>query len=396
MRLNPEYALLARAAAGPAPKGPGQDQRPLRWPLVLGLAERHRLLPLLDRYVRAQSLDVPDFVRSRLQEATLSTTAKNLFLRSELHRLAGALTAHGIPAMVLKGAALVELVYIDLGLRPMLDLDLLVPVADAHRAEAAILDLGYRPNPMQTPQLHDWMRREHHSGPALVRYDNMVAVDLHRHLSPNCTHLDTNEMWLSSRPSGDGSYLLPAAEDALLHVALHFCRERERRSDGALGQLADLAWLSATPGMDWDVICSRARRWGVEGRLSFALFCVTDLLGPSAPARVLEEMCPVDFPANLARKALRRRVLDTKPWVQPNYFAAHGDAAYTPTPRPLRRAFPSHAYLIGRTEASSDQGYARLYVRRAASALPNLARPWRLPASMKLGRWLKSLDADEN
>ncbi len=421
MRLSPEYALLARAATGPersserevgpersserevGPERPSDCATPrgLRWPLALRLAERHRLLPLLDRHVRACSLDVPGFARSALAEATVATTARNLFLRAELHRLAETLAGHDIAVVLLKGAALIETVYLDVGLRPMLDLDLLVPASAARRAEAAIVAMGYRPNPMQTPEERERMRDEHHSGPALVRDDAMVAVDLHRHLSSRCPRLDIDDVWSSARRgAGEGSYLLPRPEDLLMHVALHFSSERARKSDGAFGQVADLAWLCATSDIDWDFLLGRARRWGAQSRLFLALWCATDLLGPIAPPAVLDDARPTTWSDGLARRTLRRNVLGTGPWVPPDYFTSHSGPVYSPRSRPLRRMFPSHDYLSRNfgsgddaTFGSNAEGYARLSLRRAARAWSKVARPWTVPADVKLGRWLESLDA---
>jgi hypothetical protein len=220
----------------------------------------------------------------------------------------------------------------------------------------------------------------------------MVAVDLHRQLSSNCPRLDIDEVWAAARPGGgDGRrHLLPRAEDMFVHVALHFSRERTRKSDGALGQLADLAWLSAAAQIDWGVLVDRARRWGVQGRVFLALFCATDLLGPIGPAEVLEELRPATVSIDLASQTLRRRVLGTKPWLPPDYFTPHRRAANSPK----HRLFPTYDELVERSRTlDTDEHYARLYLRRASSVVSSMTRPWTVPTDMRLGRWLESLDA---
>ncbi|MGH9847318.1 MAG: nucleotidyltransferase domain-containing protein, partial [Blastocatellia bacterium] len=64
--------------------------------------------------------------------------------RDELTYILAEFDRHGIRALVLKGSALVHLIYPEPNLRPACDIDLLVDPAARPRAEQAILSLGYR------------------------------------------------------------------------------------------------------------------------------------------------------------------------------------------------------------------------------------------------------------
>ena len=56
-----------------------------------------------------------------------------------------ALTREGLPVVVLKGAALAELVYQHIGLRTMADVDLLVEKKNLDKAGSILERLGYCP-----------------------------------------------------------------------------------------------------------------------------------------------------------------------------------------------------------------------------------------------------------
>ncbi|HBX71099.1 MAG TPA: hypothetical protein DEH25_17405 [Chloroflexi bacterium] len=70
---------------------------------------------------------MPAAVWKFLQTSYYKTAARNAVLLGELDRILAAFEAAKIPVIVLKGAALAQTVYPDPGLRPMGDLDLLIP-----------------------------------------------------------------------------------------------------------------------------------------------------------------------------------------------------------------------------------------------------------------------------
>src|SRR6202008_4308852 len=95
-------------------------------------AELHRLLPLVHSKLRAAGVADPDL--ARLRGLPRRTWYEN---QVALHRVRPGLDqlrAAGIPTLFLKGAPLALEHYGDLGLRPMADIDVLVPWADAPRA----------------------------------------------------------------------------------------------------------------------------------------------------------------------------------------------------------------------------------------------------------------------
>lgn len=397
--LSPEYELLVRAAAPdgdrearPAPPVGGR----VRWDELSALAERHRLAPLLWRHLSSATPplgDVPPEVLDALEDAYLASTAGNLLRRARLHEVLGVLGAAGVPAMLLKGAALVEMVYPEPGLRPMVDLDVLVPAHAIERAHAAVRELGYRVNPQQTPETHQGMRERHYHYPSLVAEDELMAVEVHRHVLMGPSVFDISGFWERARPgTGGPAHLLPAPEDLLLHLGIHFSNDRLYWSTGALGQLADMAWIAARHPLDWDAVVRRAGEYEVGGRLFLALMAARLLVCPDIPGPVLDGLRPAGYRPELGRRFVEQRVLSSRPWVVP-WFDRGGERGVTLA----ARLVPSREYLTGRygaADGASSASVLRLYAQRVAHAArlaaPYLRRPRQVVTDFRLHRWVRS------
>ena len=122
-------------------------QEKIDWPYVLRRSEQHRVSGVIFDCLR--NLDgndlVPPEIMGQLEARYLQTVAKNLIFRSELRNILKALEKHGIDTIVLKGVALAETAYGNIGLREMLDIDILVRPEKAMLAYAAVENLGYSP-----------------------------------------------------------------------------------------------------------------------------------------------------------------------------------------------------------------------------------------------------------
>jgi hypothetical protein len=83
-----------------------------------------------------------------------------------------------IRVLVLKGAALAHIIYPDISLRPMSDLDLLVPASEAHRAQQVLAALGF-----EVPPLPDSMPHHRHLAEVTLYVEGTpVTVEVHHKL----------------------------------------------------------------------------------------------------------------------------------------------------------------------------------------------------------------------
>ena len=126
---NPEltYHTLCQLLSGRADILLPSTFAPNDWRLLVATAWREGVAPLLYHTLRETGwlANAPPDVQADLRQAYYAITARNLLIYRELSRILAALSP--LPAVVLKGAAVAATLYPNIGLRPMGDLDLLVP-----------------------------------------------------------------------------------------------------------------------------------------------------------------------------------------------------------------------------------------------------------------------------
>ena len=102
---------------------------------------------------------IPVDVRNSLRAMYSSTWMQNQKIFKELDILTRLFAQANIPVVVLKGACFALTVYPDIGLRPMGDLDLLVPKKELAKAVQVAKTLGYvDEQPGAYPVLRDFAR----------------------------------------------------------------------------------------------------------------------------------------------------------------------------------------------------------------------------------------------
>jgi hypothetical protein len=387
-----EYELLLDAIA---PLGrPRTDYRAWderRWGETLRIADWHRLSPMLCCHLGSQS-GAPPAVLSALERAYLASAARAMFISVAVHRVVGALTEADVPVMLLKGAALVETVYPDPAQREMLDLDVLVPGEQVNTAQDALAPLGYRPKPAsEDGQPSTQLELEGHHGPPLVGEQQLIAVELHYHvtIANEGARFEIDDFWQRARPAAKGEHLLPSPEDLLLHVCLHFTRNRlggsyqHRHTGGALAQICDIARIVEHEQVDWDALAASARRYQLDTRVFLALLAAREL-GVPIPDDPLRELEPQGFDRALGRRLVALRVL------------RGGD--HLPVRTLKWMLAPSREVLSTgwNADSTATMSLARAYVRRARARAPlarsALRQPWLFVQDRRLNDQIRALE----
>lgn len=292
-RLTPgACALLGflRSAGGAGLRAQAHHLPAQAWDEALEIALRHGVAPLLHHALLAGDAlaDAPEHVCTRLKEERRATGLLNLRRYGEFRRIATALRERNIPLIALKGLHLAELVYPDISLRPMSDLDILVPRALLAPALAALRELDYGLD-------------GEFSGAADTLLDARCDLELrHRQtqlplemhwslLAPSSRYGDMlDEVWRSAVPArvGDADALVLSPTFALLHVCAHLTCNHA--FDFSLRALCDVVVLAQThPRPDWDVFVDHGRRHGWRRGVAAALRLACEYLGAAVPAGVL-------------------------------------------------------------------------------------------------------------
>src|SRR5581483_7098788 len=194
---GPQEALL-RAALLPVPEALHAWRAAEGW---LGAGQpdpgTERLLPLVWANLTRQGVREPGLARLAAVHEAARVHTESLLARTG--PVLAALHRAGIPTLVLKGAALVAGYYGGAGLRPMSDLDVLVPTGAATAAAAVLRAEGWIPR-------HRW-------SPRAVALTHAAAfdgaggdtLDLHWHVFAECCRPgDDEDFWAQAVPAEVG------------------------------------------------------------------------------------------------------------------------------------------------------------------------------------------------
>jgi hypothetical protein len=274
------HRLLLRAALLPDATGQAAWQE---WLASVDLNEvdpaSQRLLPLLARrpWVIAGDPRARGLARGLYRHAWV----RNQLLWREAEAVVARLNSARIPVLALKGLALLTAYGFDWGLRPMHDVDIMVPRASLDEALEALSTEGWLPLEHRTTQ---WIRtrgasRAHSVG--FARGDN-GQLDLHWHVLSESVGPRADAAFWSSAVGGHVlntpvRFLQPA--DLLLHVIAHAVTGP---NPPEAQWIADVCHVVAANPVEALAprFAREAQRHGMVSRIATGLDICTDVVGP--------------------------------------------------------------------------------------------------------------------
>ena len=273
----------ARALLGLLRPAAAVDALPPRaWGDIVDLALRHGVGPLLHRALQARGelAQLPGDAIKRLEDERRATALDNLRNYGEFRRIARALRERGIPVIALKGLHLAELVYRDISLRPMSDLDILVPEAQVKPAVDLLLASEY--------ELDRRYARGYDAG--LTHRRLGIMVEVHWTLAEPTERYTPpiEDIWRSAPQAtvGDAKTQVMSPEFLMLHVCAHLAYQHVFAFD--LRALCDIAEIvRAHPVLDWAAVADHGRRHGWTRGIAAALRLARDHLGAAVPEDAL-------------------------------------------------------------------------------------------------------------
>lgn len=387
---------LLRLCADPDREGPPSlwDLRPDDWTALASRAADLRIAPLAARALdNAPARTVlPAAARDRLESAARWHKVHALRQAAALGPLARLLADEGHQPLMLKGVGLAFGIYPEPSLRPMRDVDLLLPPPSAHAVQQLLLrHPRYR--------IHPAVRGMRRTSPDhyLPLQDTALGltIEVHHRIGDPAMFPQGEGLAeaLRDRPRrlaiGERALMVPRPETNLLHMVAAAV-VKDRLHGGPL-ILADLHYLAAT-SPDWDEI------WTLAGELrlqrGLGLLCaVARRNGASWVPKILDPAADFALPfADAAERALlvpsdtaaRGKIVDRVA----RHKASGGSAlwlAFAPEPAQLAQAIGVDPQSRWRWS-----GYPVWLVQRSAQyVLARLSGGNRATGpSGRLGRWI--------
>lgn len=284
-------------------------QQELDWDYILEASIKHGVSPLfyygLNQVSQVIALDqfVPAGVMARLQKLYKGNQSRNRRLFRVIGDVFKAFDRVGIQAMGLKDVHLTRLVYPDIGLRPMGDIDILIHREDYDKVAACLADLGFVPLP--DPNIpftlkYAWAHHFHREADNIwldVQW-NVLQKEWDTYQEGNFD-FEIERMWRGAAPMTVDDYhiLAPAPEDVLFHLCLHL----EGHAYAELILFCDIVELLRYHDcqLDWRYFVGISKKYRVESSVYYVLSLVQHLFKVSLPTFLLQELEPAYFKANL-------------------------------------------------------------------------------------------------
>jgi hypothetical protein len=254
---------------------------------VLALAQREKLLPTLYEAISDFPDCLPKSERVALAIAHEANRRKNREIRDAVIEIAGEADRHSTPVVALKGARwLIEDSARCAAWRPMIDLDILVPVGDYGDMRSVLERMGYRSVRRERNFLGQERFAGHYHLVALRRDTQPFVTEVHRHVGWQPELLTTEAIFEGSHQVAPGLRLAcpwHAALHAIVHWQIHHYGYRlgfHRVSDGL-----DISRFLARDDVDWNALADHAARVGIGREVDAALSTAADVFAARLPAR---------------------------------------------------------------------------------------------------------------
>ena len=206
------------------------------WTALLSIARAERLIGSLAVQLAGRELPVP--VAEALETARAQTAFDHVQARWDVEMTRRLLAPLGITPILLKGSAFVIGDLAAGAGRAVGDLDILLPIDQLNRAEAALLVGGYEWG-KDDPYTQAYYRRWMHELPPLIHGERGTMIDVHHTILP-----------LTARPTPDAAALIADAiqiatglamlspADMIVHAACHLIADGDLA--GGLRNLWDI------------------------------------------------------------------------------------------------------------------------------------------------------------
>lgn len=341
---------------------------PQDWSELDALAREHRLAPLLHHQLNRRGRDwaVPEELQTRWAAAHRISTMRTLSIVRELHRISRSLDEARIPHATLKGGWLAWCAYPHPALRPLRDIDVLVPVDRAREAFELLKAQGFIEAKSHDKSVDHAFEQNKHL-PTLRHPSSTVAVEIHHRLwvprsGGGSGPLDNTQSLLARRVWYPvGGQLLPflSVTDTLLHLIVHSAYDH-RFNNGPL-VLSDLAYLLAHGKVEWPQLRERATEGGWLRGCSLLLALVEHYHGFEAGRR--DPAIAMDVPNDhlVAATALMLRPTEQNTAVQlfREWNAVSGARAFLALTK--SRMLPSRHVIADFAGVPAESGWLAVY-----------------------------------
>lgn len=261
----------------------------LNWDYLLENVECQRIHLVVYLYIKKLGWEqlVPKKIIDELEKKYRNNIKKNLCMISELKRLLEIFRENNIKVIVLKGVVLENIIYSEIGWKPISDIDLLIWKEDYGRVDNLLKSNGYLPVPPTESIL--WEQGYYHSQKEMV-------LDIHWHLFTvreyqKINRIDMNEVWEDAvTVEFEGMEVLTLSlEDTLWSLCTHFAIHHIFCDLILLFDISEFI-RRYKDQISWREVISKAKIYRIKNGVYFTLYLAKTILNAQVPAFVLKKL----------------------------------------------------------------------------------------------------------
>lgn len=290
-------------------------EKGLHWESLLEEAHIHGLVPVIHKHLQDMNWkDVPDFFHFSLEEKAHHVSDKNLRIAGEMIKILDELIQHTIPCIPIKGPALANFLYGDVGMRQFDDLDILVKTRDVMQVEILLTSLGYSPAmDLTQKQKIDTLSQECEYN--FVHEISGLVVELHWGFVPDYVGFPWGYEYFErnnaiQHAAGEVPYI--AGEEMCLSLLVH---NGLKHGFDRLCWYTDVMALWSKESFDWNKFLILAKETGCENLVGLTMENTQNLFGYHIPksfrSRIRSTQKIVQLSARLKKNLFTR--VDTDP-----------------------------------------------------------------------------------
>lgn len=247
----------------------------LNWKKIIKKANQEGVTALLYYNLKKYQSRIPQSTMEQLKKIYQINTARNVYTYRKIKPLLQEINNSHLKIAITKGARLAKTLYLDIGLRPFADVDLVVHPSDWQKLIAIMRRLGFFQNRYgeyiseQKPRSYDWTYYNYFQ-------KNGLLIDVHCYpFDLRMSAKNINEFWRSRQKE-----TIADTESSVFSIEYEFCKlcvHTQKHSYFPLIWLTDIAELSSREALNWDKVLAISEEEEIKAPVYYGLYLVNRL-----------------------------------------------------------------------------------------------------------------------